>query len=169
MHGSVESYKALSGFQIHDLTPHLSPSVPPSRTGVLDSHYRGEWRPHGDTGRVRADPGLRSVVASPSLLPRPPSAACPCLCFPRIALSDTRAHNATRATVKCNSCNPKPQMLVAPLEQSQGRDDSSLPHPISQWFLTTLPPAGRNDCLSLLLGKCPQLRARLRRKSRAMC
>lgn len=157
----------LSGSRIHDLTPHLSPSLPPSRTGVLDSHYSGEWRPHGDTGsqgRPRAP-----AVASPSLLPCPPSAACPCLCFPRIALSDTRAHNATRATVKCNSCNPKPQMPVAPLERSQGRDDSSLPQPTPQWFLTTLPPAGRNDYLSLLLGKCQQLRARLRKENRAMC
>lgn len=158
------SDKVLSGFQIHGLTPHLSPSLPPSRTGVLDSCYRG----NGGSLVTQAESAQTqgSAVAPPALLPRPPSAACPCLCFPRIALSDTRGHNATRATVKCNSCNPRPQMLVAPLEPSQGRD--AIPSP-------TAPLSGFQQPCPLLGGiiakvsswanASPQLRARLGKRA----
>lgn len=42
------------------------------------------------------------------------STACPCLCFPRTALSVTHGHNATKATVECNSFSTQVPSAAGP-------------------------------------------------------
>lgn len=85
----------------------------PSRTSVLDSYYRGKWRPQEVLALTEVTQAKsQGSGCFPFLLPLL-SAARLCLCFPRMALSVTHGHD-NRAT----AATPNSQMLVAPLELS---------------------------------------------------
>lgn len=76
---------------------------------------------------------------APALLLPIPSAACPCLCFPRVALSVICNRNATGATVECDSCNPHaPNASGHTGAKLRAREEVLFPLPYPQWFLTTL-------------------------------